>query len=76
MWIKLTSYDGTPVRINMDNVVTYYPYADKDKDGEGKTFLEYKDNDPEGNVQGASVRETVDLIDAITKPVNPNPDKW
>lgn len=64
MWIKLTSYDGSPVRINMDNCSIYYPHVDDD----ANTFVEYKDNDEEGKVQGVHVKETIKQIDAVVMP--------
>lgn len=61
MWLKLTTHDGNPVRVNMANVSCYYPHEEKDSNA--KTFLEGKYLDNENNVTGQHVKETMGEID-------------
>lgn len=51
-WLKLTSHDGTPVRVNMFQIADY---SEQIEEG-GKTFLAYGES-------GYHVKETVAQID-------------
>lgn len=60
MWLKLTNFDGKPVRVNMNMVSSYFT---SDKDG-GKTFLEYPVSNAD-SYEGVHIQETLEQLDAL-----------
>lgn len=64
LWLKLTSIEGKPVRINMDMIVDYVEWfgeRDELKKAEG-TFIAMNDS-------GIHVRESMGMIDKALKEV-------
>lgn len=66
LWLKLTSNEGKPVRINMDMIVDYVEWfgeRDEFKKAEG-TFIAMNDS-------GIHVKESlVEIDDALIRPKN------